>query len=38
MPSTPLDRFALDLECFTRSASPPSAPEHAIDLDRFARR
>jgi hypothetical protein len=38
MPSTLLDRFALDLKCFTRSASPPPAPEHAVDLDRFARR
>jgi hypothetical protein len=33
--STPLDRFALDLDCFTRSTPPPSAPEHAVDLDRF---
>jgi hypothetical protein len=35
-PSTPLDRFALSLNRFTRSTSPPLAPEHAIDLNRFA--
>jgi hypothetical protein len=36
MPSTPLDRFALDLDRFTRSTLPPPALEHAVDLDRFA--
>jgi hypothetical protein len=33
--STPLDRFALDLNRFARNAPPPPAPEHAVDLDRF---
>jgi hypothetical protein len=36
LPSTPLDRFALNLDCFARSTLPPPAPEHTIDLDRFA--
>jgi hypothetical protein len=32
-----LDRFALDLDRFAQSTSPPSTPKHAVDLDRFAR-
>jgi hypothetical protein len=36
-PSTPLDRFTLNLDRFARSTSPPPAPEHAVDLNRFAR-
>jgi hypothetical protein len=32
----PLDRFALDLDRFTQSTSPPLAPEQAVNLDRFA--
>ncbi len=36
--STPLDRFTLILDHFAWSTSPPPASEHAVDLDRFARR
>jgi hypothetical protein len=32
----PLNRFALDLDRFARSTSPPPALEHAVDLNRFA--
>jgi hypothetical protein len=37
VPSTPLDHFTLDLDCFAQSTSPPPALEHAVNLNRFAR-
>jgi hypothetical protein len=34
-PSTSLDRFALNLDRYIWSTSPPLVSEHAVDLDRF---